>query len=57
MTHTAEHEREAIVAWLRAEVSKDVPFDLDTMAALGLVLDVAAAAIQRGEHIKGGENG
>lgn len=57
MTHTAEHEREAIVAWLRAEVSKDVPFDLDPMAALGLVLDVAAAVIQRGEHIKGGENG
>lgn len=42
-----------ICEWLRTEAVKDVsPFSLDSMASLGLVLDMVAASIEDGDHIK-----
>jgi hypothetical protein len=49
---TFEKREAEMVEWLRTEAAKDTPFDLDPMAALGLVLDMAAASIERGEYRK-----
>jgi hypothetical protein len=45
-------EREAIIQWLRNAAAKDTPFNLDPMSAFGLPLDMAAANIEDGDHLK-----
>jgi hypothetical protein len=54
MTHTAEQEREAVARFLRDIQHK---FTARETATVRDTLEFAAVLVQRGEHIKGGENG
>ena len=46
-----------VVAYLREQANHEEPFRLDPMAALGLPLSYAAAAIECGEHLSATKKG